>query len=278
MSTRLTARLLPLLAAALPPAQAGPAPGAGTGPLATVAHLKDYQAVEFRRYTIKDGQRRDFARYFESWFPEAFEQLGAIAFGQFFEEGHANGFTWLRGFHTIQDRAIVNAAFYYGPLWREHRETLNALIDDSDNVLLLTPLTPGRGVPVLPAMDPVREEQGAQGVAVAQLFAVQPGQVEAFAHQAETTFAAYGEAGLREAGVLVTLDVANNFPQLPVRSDGPYLLWLGLAPDRPSLDTYFTALAQQAAQSLQAGGLLRGPPELIVLDPAPRSRLRWLAD
>ena len=278
MNTRLSARLLPLLAAAtLPLAQAEPA-AAGTGPWATVAHLQDYQAIEFRRYTIKDGQRRNFARYFESWFPEAFEQLGAIAFGQFFEEGHAKGFTWLRGFHTIQDRAIANAAFYYGPLWREHRETLNALIDDSDNVLLLTPLSPERGVPVLPAVDPVKEEQGAQGVAVAQLFAVQPGQVEAFAHQAEATFAAYRETGLREAGVLVTLDVANNFPQLPVRSDGPYLLWLGLARDRPSLDAHFTALAQQATQSLQAGGLLRGAPELIVLDPAPRSRLRWLAD
>ena len=38
-------------------------------------------------------------------------------------------------------------------------------------------------------------------------------------------------AGIREAAVLVTLDVTNNFPQLPVRSDGPYLVWLGIAPD-----------------------------------------------
>jgi len=31
--------------------------------------------------------------------------------------------------------------------------------------------------------------------------------------------------------VLVTLDVPNNFPQLPVRTDGPYLVWLGIVRD-----------------------------------------------
>ena len=30
--------------------------------------------------------------------------------------------------------------------------------------------------------------------------------------------------GAREAGVLVTLDAANNLPQLPVPTDGPYLV------------------------------------------------------
>ena len=30
------------------------------------------------------------------------------------------------------------------------------------------------------------------------------------------------------ARFLVTLDVTNNFPQLPIRTDGPYLVWLGV--------------------------------------------------
>jgi hypothetical protein len=240
------------------------------------AHLSDFQAIEFRRYTIKEGEREHFAEYFESYFPEAFEQLGAIAAGSFFERKNQNGFTWIRGFHTIDARAVVNAAFYYGPLWKEHKKTLNDLMTDSDNVLLLRPLSPERGVLVLPAVDPVTEVNGAQGIVVAQIFAVKANSIEAFAKQAETAFANYRSAGAREAGVLVTLDVTNNFPQLPIRTNGPYLVWLGVLKDNQRLEKESTPSAERAAQSLSATGLLRSTPELVVLDPTHRSRLRWL--
>ena len=39
--------------------------------------------VELRRYVITPGERDNFAQYFESYFPEAFQQLGATVFGQF---------------------------------------------------------------------------------------------------------------------------------------------------------------------------------------------------
>ncbi len=239
-------------------------------------HLNDFQAIEFRRYTIKEGEREHFAQYFESYFPEAFEQLGAIAAGSFFERGNQTGFTWIRGFHTIEARAVVNAAFYYGPLWKEHKKTLNDLMTDSDNVMLLCPLSPERGVPVLPAVDPVTEANGAQGIVVAQIFAVKANSVEAFAKRAETTFASYRAAGAREAGVLVTLDVTNNFPQLPIRTDGPYLVWLGILKDNRMLEKDFTPVAGRSLPTLLATGLIRGTPELVVLDPTHRSRLRWL--
>jgi len=240
------------------------------------AHLSGFQAIEFRRYTVKEGERTHFAQYFESYFPEAFQQLGAIAAGSFFERKNQSGFTWIRGFHTIDDRAVVNAAFYYGPLWNEHRNTLNDLMIDSDNVMLLRPLSPERGVVVLPAVDPVTEAHGAEGVVVAQIFAVKANGVEAFAKEAETAFASYRATGAREAGVLVTLDVKNNFPQLPIRTDGPYLVWLGVLRDNQMLETAFTPVAERSLPSLTATGLLRGAPELIVLDPTPRSRMRWL--
>jgi hypothetical protein len=44
--------------------------------------LTDFQVVEFRRYTIRDGEREHFGQYFESYFPEAFQQLEAVAVGQ----------------------------------------------------------------------------------------------------------------------------------------------------------------------------------------------------
>ena len=241
-------------------------------------HLTDFQVIEFRRYIIKEREREHFAEYFESYFPEAFQQMGAILFGQFFERKNPVGFTWMRGFKNTDARATINAGFYYGPLWKEHRSTMNSLMVDSDNVLLLRPLSSERGVLVLPAVDPIKEPKGAQGVVVAQIFAVEPNSVDDFAQRAEGTFASYRAAGAHEAGVLVTLDVPNNFPQLPVRTDGPYLVWLGIVKDNKTLETQFASLAERSTQSLSATGLLRSAPELVILDPTKRSRLRWVSE
>ena len=249
------------------------APSAGQP---AIAHLTDFQVFELRRYAIQQGKREQFSRHFESFFPEAFQQLGALAFGQFLERGNPSGFTWLRGFKTMDARAAVNGAFYFGPVWKEHRSATNAMILDSDNVLLLRPLHPERGVAVLPAVDPAGA--GARGVVAAQIFPIRAGDVDAFARQAEPTFAAYLAAGAREAGVLVTLDVPNNFPQHPVRTDGPFLVWLGILEAEGAPADRFRSLAERSAKTLLSTGLLRESPELVILDPTPRSRLRWLPD
>jgi hypothetical protein len=254
------------------------APTGGNNSMERVKHLKDFQVVEFRRYTVKEGEREHFGEYFESYFPEAFEQMGAIVFGQFFERKNSKGFTWLRGFKNTDARAVVNSGFYYGPLWREHGSTMNRLMVDASNVLLLRPLKPESGVLALPAVDPVIEAKGAQGVVLAQIFAIQANRLEAFAQQAEATFAGYRAAGVREAGVLVTLDVANNFPQLPVRTDGPYMVWLGIVKDNQTLETKFMPLLERSLKPFSATGLLRGEPELVILEPTRRSRLRWFAE
>jgi hypothetical protein len=247
----------------------------GRATLESVAHLNSYQVVELRRYDIAPGQRDRFVRYFDAYFPEAFEQLDCMVFGQFEDRAAPTKFVWLRGYHDIDARPIADAAFYYGPVWREHRTKVNALFPGaSDNVLLLRPLTPQTGVPVLPAVDPVDEPQGARGVVVAQIFAVKKGDEATFAERAQTAFMRYANAKVHPAGVLVTLDVPNNFPQLPIRTDGPFLVWLGIVEDDAALKG-FEALASQVEHSLEATGMLRGTPERLALDPTPRSRLRW---
>jgi hypothetical protein len=273
-------RLLPGIVAGIALAAAMSAHGRPTNEapmMESVQHLKDYQVVEFRRYVTADGELAHFVKYFDAYFPEAFEQLGAMVFGQFTERGRPNRFTWLRGFHDINARPIVNAAFYYGPLWKEHRIKVNAILPDSDNVMLLRPLHPEHGISVLPAVDPVTEERGAQGIVVAQIFAVKKGSEEDFAKQAEAAFGAYRIEGVHPAGVLVSLDVPNNFPQLPIRTDGPFLVWLGVVRDEATLDRRLAPILASAERSLATGGLLRGAPERVVMDPTPRSRLRWLA-
>ncbi|MEO7324025.1 MAG: hypothetical protein ABIW82_04275 [Dokdonella sp.] len=273
--------LLPGILASVAAGTFAPARAAETHTLPTIEtlqHLQDYQVVEFRRYVTTDGERAHFAKYFDTYFPEAFEQLGVMVFGQFLDRDHANHFTWLRGFKDISARPIANAAFYYGPVWKEHKLKVNAILPDSDNVMLLRPLHAEHGVSVLPAVDPVIEEGGATGVVIAQIFAVKKGSEEAFAQKAEAAFAQYRVAGVHEAGVLVTLDVANNFPQLPIRTDGPWLIWLGVAKDTATLESSLAAQMKHVEQSLGDTGLLRGATERLVMDPTPRSRLRWLAD
>ena len=274
MATQILKALLIVLALfQLAPAQAPTAANSLTEPS---AHLTDFQVIELRRYTVKDGARKNFAQYFEAYFPEAIEQTGAIVAGSFFERNHPNGFTWIRGFHTLEDRPVADAEFYYGPVWREHRKTMNDLLTDSDNVLQLRPLSPEHEITILPAVDPLAEPDGARGIIVAFIYPIKANSVEAFAKQAESTFTRYQAAGAREAGVLVTLDATNNFPQLPIRTDGPYLVWLGLLRDNQTLERELTPVVENSISSLTATGLLRGAPEFIVLDPTPRSRLRWL--
>jgi hypothetical protein len=243
--------------------------------MGSVNPLGPFPVVELRRYAVREGEAAAFARCFESFFPEAFQQLGAIVFGHFVERAPASTFTWLRGFPDMETRLAVNEAFYGGPLWKEHAATMNARLLDHTNVLLLEPLSPRRGVPVLPTVDPVHEPDGARGLVVGQIFAVAPGGVAAFARQAEPSFARYREAGILEVGALGTLDVPNNFPRHPIRTDGPYLVWLGLARDDQTLKAGYTPLAERLLPELTATGLLRRAPEEIVLDPASRSRLRW---
>lgn len=236
-----------------------------------------FHVIEFRRYTIKSGQRDAFARYFDTLFPEAFQQLGAIAVGEFLERDKADGFTWIRAFKTIEDRAIVNSSFYFGPVWKEHKATLNALIVDSDNVLLMRPLDEEGGFAVLPAVDPVRETSVRRGVVLAQLFRSTPDGLAELTHRVGDAFARYRSVGAREAGVFVTLDVPNNFPQLPIRTDGPYLLWLGVSAPDALAEERLLAQMKECGQALIKAGLVREPPEIIVLAPTPRSRLRWQA-
>ena len=257
--------------------QAAPACVAGGTAAGDASPFGHFDVIELRRYPVAAGKRPIFATYYESWFPEAFEQLGSLIFGQFLERGPQNNFTWMRGFHTVEDRAIVDAEFYFGPVWREHKALANSLLPGvDDNVLELHALNAQTEVPAMPAVDPVTEPAGAQGVVVAEIYAVKKEELQPFSERALRAFSRYEVAGIRPAGVLVTLDAPNNFPLLPFRTDGPYLVALHVLRDESVLKDTFDPLLAQTKQELTATQMLRRAPEILVLDPAKGSRLRWL--
>lgn len=237
--------------------------------------LGEFPVVEFRRYRISAPAREHFACYFDTFFPEAIQQTGGVVLGQFLEGDSDEGFTWIRGFHDMEARATVNAALYDGPVWKEHRSTMNEHMLDHTNVLLMAPLRRERAIPVLAAVDPVRERDSSRGLAIAQVFGVKSGGLEDLVRLAEPVFATYVSQGAREAGILVSLDVPNNFPRLPYRTDGLYVVWLGMVENDGVLSTRLRPAAEQAQRVLADSGLLKSTPELIVLHPTARSRLRW---
>jgi len=237
-------------------------------------YLKDFRVIEFRRYTTKPGARDRFARTFDEFFPEAFQQLGAIAAGSFLDRSNENAFTWIRGFHDMDSRARINGEFYYGPVWKEHRTAMNGLLADSDNVLLLRPLSEEKQLSILSPVDPIDEPKGAQGVVVAEVFPVSRDKMDDFIRESEIEFSKLRTKGAREMGVLVSLDAPNNFPQLPVRTDAPHLVWLGVFQNDEALDTSRPTIVE-SFKLLFSKGCLRAQPELLVMNPTRRSRMRW---
>ncbi|MDQ3281015.1 MAG: NIPSNAP family protein [Acidobacteriota bacterium] len=235
-----------------------------------------YKVLELRRYTMKRGMRSRFAEYFDAFFPEPMQQLGAIAAGDFLNRENPLMFTWIRAYHDMDERARFNAAFYYGPVWKEHRNVANSMMDDSDNVLLLRPVNDAHALLVLPAVDPLNEPNGATGVVLSLIFSVKPERVETFIAEAEKALARY-PAEIREAGMFVTLNERNNFPQLPIRTDGPFVCWFGVAKDDAVL-ARVKNLTSEIIEALTATGALNGAAEVMTLDPSRRSRLRWLPD
>jgi quinol monooxygenase YgiN len=153
-----------------------------------VVDFSSFETVlELRRYTLHPGRRDELIALFEREFVEPQEALGAHLFGLFRTSASPDEFVWLRGFRSMEERKEALEDFYFGTTWKAYREEANATMVDSDNVLLLRPVSGGLASP--PA-----------GSGVHVSFAASP---SAFA-------------------VFETEPSENNFPQLPVRTDGPF--------------------------------------------------------
>ncbi len=100
------------------------------------------QTVELRQYTLHPGARDRLISLFEREFIESQEALGLQVLAIFTDADDPDRFVWLRGFAGMASRRRGLQAFYGGPVWQRHREEANATMVDSDDVLLLRPITP----------------------------------------------------------------------------------------------------------------------------------------
>jgi len=98
--------------------------------------------IELRQYTLVPGQRETLIDIFDGNFVEPQDAAGMTVIGQFRDLDRPDMFVWLRGFASMDRRRQALAAFYDGPVWAAHRDAANATMIDSDNVLLLRPVSP----------------------------------------------------------------------------------------------------------------------------------------
>jgi len=210
--------------------------------------------VELRQYTMVPGRLDEFLAIFESKLTAPQDEWGAHVLGTFRDRNRPDFFVWLRGFTDMAARLRALEGFYGSPLWKEHRDAVNATLVDNDNVLLLRAL--GDGLSLAPAAP-----AGPPGLVVASLHALPGPADKALAGRlADESAAALGPA-LR--GTFITELAKNDFPRLPVRDKESFFVWIAAFP---------TAAAYADWKSTR--GAAAPGSERLELTPTPASPLR----
>jgi hypothetical protein len=177
--------------------------------------------VELRQYTLRPGRRDALIDLFDREFVESQEDLGMAVLGQFRDLDRPDRFVWLRGFPDMATRAEGLAAFYSGPVWKEHGPAANATMIDSDDVLLL------REVVALPRARPAVAPAGSARVVATVHYRDRPFDDE-FVEW-------FSRAGTAPIASLRTEYAENTFPALPVREGEHAFVWFA-RPDTPRPD------------------------------------------
>lgn len=239
--------------------------------------LHEDAVIELRRYRLQPGRREELIELFEREFVEPQEAVGMHLIGQFRDLDDDDRYTWIRGFpdHTLRRSALEG--FYGGPTWRRHREAANATMVDSDDVLMLKPAWPGAGFAAAAQTRPApgAPVEARPGLILAGVCALAPAAAAGFARAFEREFApALRATGAELLGVYLSDDTPNKFPRLPVREDGPHLVWFARVEDASAAARLQADPAWRAHWAQAEREALRGPPEWLRLAPTPRSELR----
>ncbi|GAB3387523.1 NIPSNAP family protein [Lysobacter fragariae] len=241
--------------------------------------LHEDNVIELRQYTMQPGQRDGLIALFEREFIEPQEAVGMHVIGHFRDLDAPDRYVWLRGFPSMEARRDALQAFYFGPVWQQHRNAANATIIDSDNVLLLKPVDASSGLPPTAGSRPAPGETASGGALCIGICALNAPAEAGFAARFDRELAPL----LRQHGADVlaryfTDASENTFPRLPVREGERVFVWLARFDDVAALDAHRLALRGSAAwrQALAEAMLeeLKQAPELLRLAPTARSELR----
>jgi quinol monooxygenase YgiN len=210
--------------------------------------------VELRRYRLRPGARETLIDLFDREFVEAQEAAGMRIIGQFRDLDDPDSFVWVRGFRDMPSRADALRAFYTGPVWAAHRDAANGTMINSDNVLLLRPVSAESGFAPPTKRRPQPGAAGsAPGLVVATVCSLAPRTDEAFAEFFERTLRPLlVEASATVLAALVTDRTPNTFPRLPVREGETVFVWFSGFPSPLAYEAHLAALARSEAWTNEA--------------------------
>ena len=217
---------------------------------------------------------------FDREFIESQEADGMAIVGQFRDLDDPDRFTWIRGFASMTSRARGLASFYGGPAWKAHSAAANATMIDSDNVLLLRPVTARSGFPApAAARPPAGHAPAAPSRILVTLYYRDRPFDQAFAdffdRQARPVLI---EAGATPLACLQTEHAENTFPALPVRTGENVFAWLARFPGPARLEDHLRQIERSADwrdRVLPAlSAMITGAPQQLRLAPTARSQLR----
>jgi len=241
--------------------------------------------VELRQYTLKPGRRETLIALFDREFVETQEATGMTVIGQFRDIDRPDMFVWLRGFEDMEARKDALSAFYGGPVWATHRDTANATMIDSDDVLLLKPAWRGAEFDLSGLFWPTAAEAGTMndrsrlsGFVEISIHHLRPSAEAGFAQRFEAEAVPLLAAnGARLLGAFVSEHAENTFPRLPVRAGENVLIIVTGFDDVDAHAGHQAALAASPAwrairETMQA--FSSKPDETLRLTPTARSLLR----
>lgn len=234
---------------------------------ATAATRETFGVVELRQYTLHPGRRDDLITLFDAEFVETQEATGMTVLGQFRDLDDQDRFVWLRGFADMDSRREALGRFYGGPVWRQHRDTANATMIDSDNVLLLRP---GHDIASTGMALPPREPGEADDcrIVIGLHYFDAPVSEDWLSHFEQIQRPWLEDLRAQVLGTLISEYADNDFPALPVRSgEHVFACVLRFASE---------ADHERCDRQLQASWRIGSQPrrhELLRLAPTSRSRL-----
>jgi len=239
-----------------------------------------YPVVELRQYTLRPGQRDVLIDLFDREFVESQEAAGMAIVGQFRDLDDPDRFVWIRGFASMPSRARALAGFYYGPVWKAHSARANATMIDSDDVLLLRPVTVRSGFPVPAAARlPAGHTPAAPSRILVTIYHRDHPFDQAFADFFDREARpALIEAGATPLACLQTEHAENTFPALPVRTGENAFVWLARFPSAAHLAGHLHRIEGSGAWRDRVlptlSAMITGAPQQLRLAPTIRSLLR----
>ena len=222
-----------------------------------------YPVVELRQYTLRPGQRDVLIDLFDRDLVESQETAGMAIVGQFRDLDDPDRFVWIRGFASMPARAQANATMI-----------------DSDNVLLLRPVTARSD---FPAPSGGRLPVGHSPAGPSRILVTLYHRDQPFDQAFADFFDGQARPALIETGAtplacLQTEHAENTFPALPVRTGENVFVWLARFPSDAHLDGHLRQLERSGRwqdRVLPAlSALIAGRPQRLRLAPTARSLLR----